>query len=83
MKNKLTIEIEVDHETGSVEMMFDGTIQSNPALRVSLISSFIHNLRVSPGEALTAMAYAFDEDYDDGHMSGEDTVIELRLPKNE
>ena len=81
MKSKLTIEITIEEE--GVRLMLDGTFHGTPHSKVTVISTLIRDLGLDSIEALCAVAQAFDEDFDDGHISGEETTIELRLPHDE
>ena len=81
MKSKLTIEITVEEE--GVRLMLDGTFCGTHQSKITTISTLMRDLGLTPLEALTAVAQAFDEDYDDGFISGEETTIELRLPHDE
>lgn len=73
MKSKLTVEITVEKD--GVRLMLDGSFHGTSRSRIATIATLMRDLGLRPMEALTAVAQAFDKDFDDGFISRESTTI--------
>ena len=69
MLSKMNIEVTV-YEEGT-QILLDGSFHATHQSRIATIVTLIRDLGLSPTEALTSVARAFDKDFDDGFVSGE------------
>lgn len=69
MLSKMNIEVTV-WEKGT-EVLLDGSFHATHQSRIATIVTLMREVGLTPTEALTSVARAFDKDFDDGLVSGE------------
>lgn len=79
MLSKMNIEVTV-WEKGT-EVLLDGTFHASHQSRIATIVTLMREVGLTPTEALTSVARAFDKDFDDGLVSGES--MSMVIPKLE
>lgn len=79
MLSKMNIEVTV-WEKGT-EVLLDGSFHATHQSRIATIVTLMREVGLSPTEALTSVAHAFDKDFDDGLVSGES--MSMVIPKLE
>lgn len=81
MLSKMTIEVTVYDE--GTQIMLDGSFHGTHHTRIATITTLIRDLGLSPTEALTSVAHAFDKDFDDGFVSGESMSMVIPMHDDE
>ena len=77
--SKMNIEVTV-YEEGT-QILLDGSFHGTHQTRLAVIVTLIRDLGLTPTEALTSIAHAFDKDFDDGFVSGES--MSMIIPKHD